>query len=40
VIERLLQRKVRAFISGIDTRKDFSAEIFYLEEGWGGRVGS
>ncbi len=33
VIERLLQRKVRAFISGIDTRKDVSAEIFYLEEG-------
>lgn len=33
VIERLLQRRVRAFISGIDTRKDVSAEIFYLEEG-------
>jgi uncharacterized protein YbcI len=31
VIERLLDRKVRAFISGIDTHKDVSSEIFYLE---------
>jgi uncharacterized protein YbcI len=31
VIERLLDRKVRAFISGIDTRQDVSSEIFYLE---------
>jgi uncharacterized protein YbcI len=31
VIESLLKRKVRAFISGIDTDKDISAEIFYLE---------
>jgi uncharacterized protein YbcI len=31
VIERILERKVRAFISGIDTAKDVSAEIFYLE---------
>src|SRR4051794_11763897 len=31
VIERLLSRKVRAFVSGIDTTKDVSAEVFYLE---------
>jgi uncharacterized protein YbcI len=31
VIEGLLDRKVRAFISGIDTGEDVSAEIFYLE---------
>jgi len=31
VIERLLKRKVRAFVSGIDTTRDVSAEIFYLE---------
>jgi uncharacterized protein YbcI len=31
VIEGLLKRKVRAFISGIDTNEDISAEIFYLE---------
>lgn len=31
VIERVLKRKVRAFISGIDTSKDVSAELFYLE---------
>jgi uncharacterized protein YbcI len=31
VIEGLLKRKVRAFISGVDTTKDISAEIFYLE---------
>jgi uncharacterized protein YbcI len=30
VIERLLDRKVRAFISGIDTHQDVSSEIFYL----------
>jgi uncharacterized protein YbcI len=30
VIERLLKRKVRAFVSGIDTARDVSAEIFYL----------
>jgi uncharacterized protein YbcI len=33
VIERSLGRKVRAFISGMDTRKDVAAEIFYLEDG-------
>jgi uncharacterized protein YbcI len=31
IIETALHRKVRAFISGIDTRSDVSAEIFYLE---------
>ena len=31
VIERVLDRKVRAFISGLDTEADVSAEIFYLE---------
>jgi uncharacterized protein YbcI len=31
VVERLLGRSVRAFISGIDTNCDVSAEIFYLE---------
>ena len=31
VIERLLKRKVRAFVSGIDTTRDVSAEVFYLE---------
>ncbi len=31
VIERILGRKVRAFISGMDTGKDVSAELFYME---------
>jgi uncharacterized protein YbcI len=31
VIERLLNRKVRAFVSGTDADKDVSAEVFYLE---------
>jgi uncharacterized protein YbcI len=31
VIERALGRKVRAFVSGMDTTKDVSAELFYLE---------
>jgi len=31
VIEEVLGRKVRAFVSGIDTKQDVSAEIFYLE---------
>jgi uncharacterized protein YbcI len=31
VIERALGRKVRAFISGMDTGKDVAAELFYLE---------
>jgi uncharacterized protein YbcI len=32
VIESALDRKVRAFISGMDTDKDVAAEIFYLED--------
>jgi uncharacterized protein YbcI len=31
IIERILGRKVRAFISGMDTDKDVAAELFYLE---------
>ena len=31
IIERVLERDVRAFISGLDTKKDVAAEIFYLE---------
>jgi uncharacterized protein YbcI len=31
VIESVLDRKVRGFVSGIDTRSDISAEVFYLE---------
>jgi hypothetical protein len=31
VIERGLGRQVKAFISGMDTRKDVSAELFFLE---------
>jgi uncharacterized protein YbcI len=31
VIERVLERRVRAFVSGIDTEQDVSTEIFYLE---------
>ena len=30
IIERLTGRKVRAFVSGIDTHRDVSSEIFYL----------
>jgi len=30
-IERVLGRRVRAFVSGIDTRADVSCEIFHLE---------
>jgi uncharacterized protein YbcI len=30
-VERLTGRKVRAFVSGIDTKKDVSSEVFYLE---------
>ena len=31
VVERILGRKVRWFISGIDTGQDISVELFYLE---------
>jgi hypothetical protein len=30
-VERLTERKVWAFVSGIDTQRDVSSEIFYLE---------
>src|SRR3954453_3710266 len=35
VIERQLGRTVRAFVSGIDTNRDVSAEVFYLESAAG-----
>lgn len=31
-VERLLNRKVHAFMSGIDTDQDVSVEVFYLEQ--------
>jgi len=31
VVERVLDRKVRAFVSGVDVERDVSSEIFYLE---------
>ncbi len=31
VIEQVLDRKVRAFVSGVDTEEDVSAEVFFLE---------
>jgi uncharacterized protein YbcI len=31
VVERLTGRKVRAFVSGLDTGQDVSAEVFYFE---------
>lgn len=30
-VERVLGRRVRAFVSGIDTKTDVSTEVFYLE---------
>ena len=30
-VERILERPVQAFVSGIDTGQDVSVEIFYLE---------
>jgi uncharacterized protein YbcI len=30
-VERITGRKVRAFVSGIDTEEDVSSEVFYLE---------
>jgi uncharacterized protein YbcI len=30
-VERILDRRVRAFTSGLDTSEDVSAEVFYLE---------
>lgn len=31
VVERVLGRKVRAFVSGMDTSTDVAVELFYLE---------
>ena len=31
VVEQITGRKVRAFVSGIDTKRDVSSEVFYLE---------
>lgn len=33
VIERITGRRVRAFVSGIDTLVDVSSEVFHLENG-------
>jgi uncharacterized protein YbcI len=30
-VEEITGRKVRAFVSGMDTKRDVSAELFYLE---------
>jgi uncharacterized protein YbcI len=30
-VERITGRRVRAFVSGIDTKRDVSSEVFYLE---------
>ena len=30
-VEQITGRKVRAFVSGIDTEQDVSSEVFYLE---------
>ena len=31
IVERITGRKVRAFVSGIDTKRDVASELFYLE---------
>ena len=36
--ERLVGRKVRGFVSGMDTKKDIATEVFYFEPLDGGRV--
>jgi uncharacterized protein YbcI len=35
-VEQITGRKVRAFVSGIDTHRDVSSEVFYLEPQSGG----
>jgi uncharacterized protein YbcI len=30
-VERVTKRKVRGFVSGMDTKQDIAAELFYLE---------
>jgi uncharacterized protein YbcI len=31
IVERITGRKVRAFVSGMDTKRDVASELFYLE---------
>ncbi len=31
IVEQIIGRKVRAFVSGIDTKHDVATEVFYLE---------
>ena len=31
IVEQITGRKVRAFVSGVDTKQDVSSELFYLE---------
>jgi hypothetical protein len=31
IVEQITGRKVRAFVSGVDTKRDVSSELFYLE---------
>jgi uncharacterized protein YbcI len=31
IVERVTGRKVRAFVSGLDARRDVATEVFYLE---------
>lgn len=33
IIEDVLRREVRAFVSGIDTKQDVATEVFYLQRG-------
>jgi uncharacterized protein YbcI len=39
-VERVVGRRVRAFISGMDTARDVSAEVFYLENEVAGEDGA
>ena len=38
VVEQLTGRRIRGFISGIDTTKDIAAEVFYLEPEGDGKA--
>jgi uncharacterized protein YbcI len=38
IVERITGRKVRAFVSGIDTKADVSAEVFYFSSDGDGIV--
>jgi hypothetical protein len=39
-VEQITGRKVRAFVSGIDTHQDVSSEVFYLEPRLANRDGN